>query len=133
MTMAISTDVFQFFTPATPCEVWDQLTFTGRGSHIWGLTADATWITGAPLRYGASGGPLLSGQVLFAAPPHRLSFTLGDDVDEPSTYVTWEVSSAKSGSTVRLSIDSIEPCGDTSDDEELAWRPVLEELQRRLP
>jgi hypothetical protein len=75
-------------------------------------------------------GPRLLGRVLRTDRPHKLSYSLGDRIDEPSVYVTWELIPAQVGTIVRLNVDEI---GSSSDAErEAVWLPALQALQAHL-
>ncbi len=127
----MSTDLFRLLTPASPDQVWEQLT-RRCDSYLWGLPADTTWTAGAPLSLGAPDGPEgLRGLVLCARRPERLSFSLGGPHAEPSIYVTWEITAAENGSIVRLYVD--DPEGHRSDDDgDAGWLLILRTLAARL-
>lgn len=127
----ILTEKFRIITNASPTRAWDAITQNGQGvEHLYGLEVRSTWQPGATLTVGIAGGEELTGQVLHAEPPWRLSYTLGPRLDHPSAYVTWDIQRRSDSTIVRLYID--EP--DTMDgtDIELAWTPVLASLERQL-
>lgn len=121
----------QLTTPASPGQVWAALTspeLTPR--YLYGLAATSTWHAGAPVAFDLPGVTALAGEVLAAAEPHRLSYSMQAGEGQPSTYVTWEVSSAGEGSVVRLSVD--EPDDLTAEgpapEAAAAWARVMEAL-----
>lgn len=85
----------------------------------------------APVAFDLPGAAALAGEVLAAAEPHRLSYSVQAGEGQPSTYVTWEVSGAgDGGSVVRLSVN--EPDDLTADgpapEAATAWSQVVEAL-----
>ena len=123
--------LLELATPAPPSEVWRALTspeVTAR--YLYGMAATSSWRPGDPLRLAGPGGAVLVGEVLAAAEPHRLSYSLQAGDGQPTTYVTWEVSATVRGSLLRLSVD--DPDDLTSEapepDGAAAWSGVLDGL-----
>src|SRR5215471_18650897 len=82
---------FHAITSATPECVWDALTATGVPlDYLHGMTVDTDWQPGATLTMALTDHWRLTGQVLAAERPRRLSYTLDDPPGSPSVYVTWE-------------------------------------------
>jgi len=129
---------FALTTIADPATVWTALTdgdLTRR--YLNGLAAHSTWSPGALLTLrsgGGSAGPLtagqLTGQVLRAEPPRRLSYLLRSGPHDPPTFLTWRLRTTPAGTTLRLQIDEIE--GSSDDDAEDTWLPVLAALRTLL-
>lgn len=124
---------FDLATPAPPDVVWAALTTPERtAGYLAGLTACSTWEPGTAVTFTAAGGavPPLAGEVLAAAEPVRLSYTVGAGPGQPVTYVTWEVTAAGQGSTVRLSVDDPDllAAGARESDAESVWAGVIEGL-----
>jgi len=71
---------------------------------------------------------MLVGKVLCAQPHHRLSYFLRSGPEDPSTYLTWQISSCPDGSLVHLQIDCAE-YADTEEEAERIWLPVLASMQ----
>jgi uncharacterized protein YndB with AHSA1/START domain len=65
------------------------------------MTADTGWQPGATVTLALTGHWRLTGQVLAAEPPHRLSYTLDDPPGSPSVYVTWELHGTSDGTIIR--------------------------------
>jgi uncharacterized protein YndB with AHSA1/START domain len=125
----------QLLTTAPPGEVWRALTsseLTAR--YLYGMAAASTWSPGSCLRLTGPGGTELSGEILAAAAPHRLSYSLQAGDDQPSTYVTWEVWGATTGSVVRLYVDEPDDLTSGGPGEEAAdaWAGVLAGLEAVL-
>jgi hypothetical protein len=128
---ALGSELFRIVTPARARQVWETLTGTGEGvDYLYGLTVEATWRAGSTVTAGLPAGPRLVGEILRADEPRLLSYTLGDTVDEPSVYVTWEVDAEPEGTIVRLYVDELHPV--SSADIERAWLPVVAALEQRL-
>lgn len=125
----ITTELFRILTPASPSAVWTELTRVGALPFLYGMTVDTDWRSGSPLSMGFPTGPVLVGRVLRADPDRVLAYTLGDRLDEPSTYVTWNLAEDESGTVVRLYVD--EPYSTDSDLERI-WLPVLNALAATL-
>lgn len=131
--MPITSELFRIITRADPAAVWETLSPNGRAAYyLYGLPLVSEWSEGAAVTVGLSGVPGLSGAVLVADRPRRLTFTLGDGAAEPSLYVTWEVCAHPAGTVVRLYVDEIEGSAGRCIDLEAAWLPVLSTLQARL-
>ena len=124
---------FAVTTTAEPAAAWAALTdgdLTRRYLH--GLAAHSAWSPGAPLTLRSGGGPAarLTGQVLRAEPPRRLSYLLRSGPDDPATFLTWQLRATPGGTTLRLQIDETEASSD--DDAEDTWLPVLAALRSLL-
>jgi uncharacterized protein YndB with AHSA1/START domain len=74
----------------------------------------------------------LTGEVLTAERPRRLSYTLDDPPGSPSVYVTWELRGTGDGTIIRLSVDEPWPLTSSTEDLESAWLPVLSSLVKHL-
>jgi hypothetical protein len=74
---------------------------------------------------------MLGGTVLCAQPYRRLSYFLRSGREDPSTYLTWQMSSCPGGSIVHLQVDRAE-CADTEEEAENTWLPVLASIQALL-
>jgi uncharacterized protein YndB with AHSA1/START domain/DNA-binding transcriptional ArsR family regulator len=101
--------VFQIFIRTTPERLWQAITdpaFTER--YFFQTRIDATWHSGAPLRYLTLDAQLVvEGEVLVADPPRRLITTWAfrndpELVDDPPSRVTWEIEPL--GETCRLTV-----------------------------
>lgn len=74
----------------------------------------------------------LTGAVLAAEPPRRLSYALDDPPGSPSVYVTWEPRGTSDGTIIRLDVDEPWPLAGSTEDLESAWLPVLSGLVKHL-
>jgi len=127
----LATELFGIVTAACRGCVWDALTTTGtKVPHLYGLMVDSEWRPGSTVTAGMLRGPQLTGQVLRADPAALLSYTLGDTVDEPAVYITWEIGVDPAGTFVRLFIDQPDPPDPR--ETEAVWLPMLAALERRL-
>jgi uncharacterized protein YndB with AHSA1/START domain len=125
---ALTSELFRAITAAPPDQVWAALTATGCPlGYLYGLTAESDWQPGATLTM-TLGRWRLSGEVLVADRPRRLSYTLG----EQAIYVTWELRSVDEGTVIRLTVDEPWPLAEEVDDVEAAWLPVLSGLVTQL-
>jgi uncharacterized protein YndB with AHSA1/START domain len=100
--------------------------------YLHGMTANTDWQPGATVTLALTGQWRLTGQVLAAEPPHRLSYTLDDPPGSPSVYVTWELRSTSDGTIIRLNVDEPSPLPGNTEDLERAWLPVLSGLVKHL-
>jgi uncharacterized protein YndB with AHSA1/START domain len=131
MSAVLSTHLFRTITAAHPDCVWEALTTSGeKVGWLYGLTVCGSWRDGSTVTAGVTGGPQLTGRVLRAEPPRLLSYSLGDTVDEPSAYLTWEICADPAGTVVRLYVDELDASAPI--EVEIAWLPVLTALDRRL-
>ena len=126
-TYAVNTHVFRFHTAATREQVWDVLT-AGHDTcrFLNGLALDTAWDAGGPIsvRHGATA--VMTGEVLLAERPARLSYTLASQPAEPPAYLTWELRDAPGGTIVRLTVDELDTGGEAEVEEvEEAWLPVV--------
>jgi uncharacterized protein YndB with AHSA1/START domain len=133
--MNFATESFRSLIRAEPQDVWDELTATGRPLEwLYGMVVDSTWQTGANVKVSIDQGweEVMVGEVLIVDRPHRLSFTLGDTLTDPSVFVTWELADDTDPTIVRLTVDETEPHGGTTREIELAWLPVIQTLTTLL-
>jgi uncharacterized protein YndB with AHSA1/START domain len=96
------------------------------------MTVDTNWQPGATVTMTLTGQWRLTGQVLAAERPHRLSYTLDDPPGTPSVYVTWELRHTDDGTIIHLNVDEPWPLTGSGDDLESAWLPVLSGLVKHL-
>src|SRR5450756_308134 len=127
---------FRCFTPADPSRIWNALTDGDQTRrYLHGLSVDSSWCAGAPIQFRASlqvdSQSMLVGSVLCAQPYRRLSYFLRSGRDDPSTYLTWQMSPCPGGSIVHLQVDRAE-CADTEVEAENTWLPVLASIQALL-
>lgn len=97
----IASQLYRLATDAAPGRVWAALT-TAR--HLYGLAPSSDWRAGSAVVF-AGEGTSLSGQVLAAEEPCRLSYSLRVEDGQPETYVTWEIVGDGAGSVVLLFVD----------------------------
>lgn len=130
------TYVFDLATEASPQTVWTVLTTPQlTAQYLSGLAARSTWRAGSSVTLEAVGQPgapylTVGGEVLAAAEPTRLSYTLTAGRDQPSTYVTWEVIADGAGAAVRLSVDEPDELtsGSPGPETEEVWSQVIADL-----
>jgi uncharacterized protein YndB with AHSA1/START domain len=128
-----ASEQFHAITSAKPECVWDALTATGVPlDYVHGMTVESDWQPGATVTMALTGHWRLTGQVLAAKRPCRLSYTLDDPPGSPSVYVTWEVHATCEGTVIRLNVDEPWPLAGSSEDLESAWLPVLSILVKHL-
>ena len=124
---------FHAITSASPECAWDALTATGVPlDYLHGMTVDTDWQSGAGVTMALTGQWRLTGQVLAAERPHRLSYTLDDPPGSPSVYVTWELRRTGEGTIIRLNVDEPWPLAGSTEDLEGSWLPVLSRLVKHL-
>ena len=124
---------FHAITSANPECAWTALTATGVPlDYLHGMTADTGWQPGARGSLALTGHWRLTGEVLAAERPHRLSYTLDDPPGSPSVYVTWELRRTDDGTIIRLNVDEPGPPVGSTEDLESAWLPVLSGLVKHL-
>lgn len=97
----IATQLFRFATGAAPQRVWAALT---TDPYLYGLVPSSEWRTGGAVVF-AGEGTTVSGEVLAAEEPRRLSYSLRAGDGQPETYVTWEILGDGAGSVVILFVD----------------------------
>jgi uncharacterized protein YndB with AHSA1/START domain len=123
-------------TRAAPEEVWNGLTAGGPDlEHVYGMHVESDWEVGATVTVRPADLDdrfALSGEVLRADRPRRLSYTLGASGGQPSLFVTWELRPGSEGTFIRLSLDESAPDAGTSEELEVAWFPILSRLVDRL-
>jgi uncharacterized protein YndB with AHSA1/START domain len=131
--MKIATEGFRTLICCEPDRVWDELTATGRPlDWLYGMVIESTWQTGSRVTLGSGPRWGLVGEVLVADRPHRLSFTLGDTLSNPSVFVTWELAHETDATIVYLTVDEPQPSRDANRQIELAWLPCLLKLTTLL-
>ena len=112
-----------------PEQVWEALTATGIPlGYLYGMTVESDWRPGTSVTMTLGDRARLTGDVLVAERPRRLSYTLGDRPGQPSVYVNWELRALGDATIVRLYVDEPWPDADPTDDLEAAWLPVLYDL-----
>ena len=112
-----------------PEQVWEALTATGIPlGYLYGMTVESDWRPGTSVTMTLGDQARLTGDVLVAERPRRLSYTLGDRPGQPSVYVNWELRALGDATIVRLYVDEPWPDADPADDLEAAWLPVLYDL-----
>ena len=128
-----ASEQFHAITSANPECVWDALTATGLPlDYLHGMTVDTDWQPGARVTMALSDQWRLSGEVLAAERPDRLSYTLDDPPGSPPVYVTWELRRTDDGTIIRLNVDEPGPPVGSTEDLESAWLPVLSGLVKHL-
>jgi hypothetical protein len=131
--MAIATESFGIITSADIERVWETLTpLGGRVPHLYGLVVESSWTPGSTITLTAPDGQTLTGTVVVASRPQRLSYTLGDHPGEPCAYVNWELKRDPAGTAIRLLVDEIDPGDDVAEVLAGAWLPALAALQAQL-
>jgi len=122
----LASEQFHAITSANPECVWNALTATGVPlDYLHGMTVDTDWQPGATVTMALTGQWRLTGEVLAAEQPHRLSYTLDDPLGSPSVYVTWELRATGEGTIIHLDVDEPWPLAGSTQDLESAWLPVL--------
>ena len=130
---AFASEQFHAITSAKPQCVWNALTATGFPlDYLHGMTVESDWRPGAGVTMVLTDQWRLTGEVLAAEQPHRLSYTLNDPPGAPAVYVTWELRGVDDGTIIRLHVDEPWPLADGADDLETAWLPILSGLVRHL-
>ena len=128
-----ASEQFHAITSANPECVWDALTATGVPlDYLHGMTVDTDWQPGARVTLALADQWRLTGEVLAAERPRRLSYTLDDPPGSPGVYVTWELHRTSDGTIIRLNVDEPRPFADSTEDLESAWLPVLSGLVKHL-
>jgi hypothetical protein len=126
-----ATPMFQFGASGCPEHVWSVLTSPeATPGFLFGVSLESTWALGSPITGWLDGTPVLSGEVLFSAPPCRLSYVLASGAEQPEVYATWEVLGCDGGSVVQLSV--FEPDTEDNAEVEALWQPVVTGLQSLL-
>lgn len=92
------------------------------------MTVESDWRPGTSVTMTLGDQARLTGDILVAERPRRLSYTLGDRPGQPSVYVNWELRALGDATIVRLYVDEPWPDADPTDDLEAAWLPVLYDL-----
>ena len=129
----LASEQFHAIISANPECAWDALTATGVPlDYLHGMTADTDWQPGARVTLALTGQWRLTGEVLAAEWPRRLSYTLNDPPGSPSVYVTWELRRTGDGTIIRLNVDEPWSLAGSSEDFESAWLPVLSSLVKHL-
>ena len=122
--------VFKFGSSVCATRVWQLLTTSeSTPAFLFGIRLESTWETGSPLWGWLGDTEVVSGEILFACPPDRLSFVLSAGPEQPEVYVTWGVQACGTGAIVCLHVDE----ADASNEEvESSWQPVVTALQGLL-
>jgi len=129
----LASEQFHAITSADPERVWDALTTTGVPlDYLHGMTAGTDWQPGARVTLALADQWRLTGEVLAAERPHRLSHTLDDPPGSPSVYITWELRRTSDGTIIHLNVDEPWPLASSTEDLESAWLPVLSGLVKHL-
>jgi uncharacterized protein YndB with AHSA1/START domain len=130
---SFASEQFHAITSANPECVWNALTATGVPlDYLHGMTVDTDWQPGARVTLALTGHWRLTGEVLAADRPRRLSYTLEDPPGSPTVYVTWELHPTGDGTIIRLNVDEPWPLADSREDLESVWLPVLSGLVKHL-
>lgn len=130
---AFASEQFHAITSAKPTCVWTALTATGLPlDYLHGMTVESDWRPGARVTMALTDQWRLTGEVLAAEEPGRLSYTLEDPPGAAAVYVTWELRGVDDGTVIRLHVDEPWPLADGTDDLETAWLPVLAGLVKHL-
>ena len=96
-------------------------------TYLYGLAARSDWRPGSPITFSTGEGSPLTGEVLAAHEPLRLSYSLSAGDSQPVTYLTWEIVEEGRGSVVRLYVDEREALdGDSETD--ATWSRVMARL-----
>jgi len=128
-----ASEQFHAITSAKPDCAWNALTATGVPlDYLHGMTVDTNWQPGARVTMALTDRWRLTGEVLAAERPRRLSYTLDDPPGSPSVYVTWELRRTGDGTIIRLNVDEPWPLAGSTEDLESAWLPVLSSLVKHL-
>lgn len=131
--MLIASELFHIITSADAEEVWETLTLTDtQVDYLQGLTVESAWAVGSTVTLQTADGLSVAGTVLIADQPRRLSYGLGDMLDEPSVYVTWQIREDPAGTVVRLYVDELDGGAEAIEELESAWLPILFALKYRL-
>lgn len=126
---------------ATPAEVWEALVDPQRTpAYYVGFSADYDLTAGAPYRYTAGGGDVITGRVLEVEPHHRLVTTFNGHWDPevdgiPESRVTFELSDAVMplpGVTLLTCRHDNLPDAPVADHLELGWVTILSGLKTVL-
>ena len=124
-----ATELLRTLVRKKPERVWDALTATGIPlGYLYGMTVESDWRPGTNVTVTLGNQARLTGDVLVADRPRRLSYTLGDRSGQPSVYVNWELRALGDATIVRLYVDEPWPDADPTGDLEAAWLPVLYDL-----
>ena len=124
-----ATELLRTLVRKKPERVWDALTATGIPlGYLYGMTVESDWRPGTSVTVTLGDQARLTGDVLVADRPRRLSYTLGDRSGQPSVYVNWELRALGDATIVRLYVDEPWPDADPTGDLEAAWLPVLYDL-----
>ena len=119
--------VFKFGATVCAARVWQVLTSSEwTPDYLFGIRLESTWETGSPLKGLLAGIEVVSGEVLFACTPDRLSYVLSAGPEQPEVYVTWGVQACGNGAIVCLHVDEADSTGEEI---ETSWQPVVTALQ----
>ena len=133
---AICQRAIHAITSAKPERAWNALTATGVPlDYLYGMTADTDWQPGARVTMALADHWRLTGEVLAAERPRRLSYTLDDPPGSPSVYVTWELRRTGDGTIIRLNVDEPWPLAGTLRPVRVTWwtREVARRANQAMP
>ena len=125
----------RFHAITSACQTHSGFALTATGvplDYLHGMTVECDWQPGATLTMALTGHWRLTGQVLAAERPRRLSYTLDDPPGSPSVYVAWQLHATGEGTIIRLNVDEPWPLAPSTQDLESAWLPVLFGLVNHL-
>jgi len=100
--------------------------------YLHGMTVESGWRPGDRVTMALTEQWCLTGELVVADRPHRLSYTLDDPPGSPAVYVTWELRGVPEGTIIRLNVDEPWTAAGSSEDLEAAWLPVLSGLVKHL-
>ena len=124
-----ASELFRAATSAAPQRVWDALTAGDSPlGHLLGMTIESDWQPGSTVTMTVSDQWRLTGEILAAERPRRLSYTLGDRPGAPSAYVSWELRDAGDVTIIRLYVDEPWPEPGAAGELDIAWLRVLSGL-----
>ena len=123
-------------TRATPERVWNALTSGDPAiEYINGMQVQSDWVAGAAVTVRPADLDnrwAVTGEVLRAERPRRLSYTLSAPGGQPSLYVTWDLRRGQNGTFICLDLDEAAPDAGATDELGAAWFPILSRLVRHL-
>ncbi len=135
-----STYVYETYIRAPAERVWQALTSAEFTSQYFHAThVDSTWEPGAPVRYDyAPGGAVaVEGEVLEAAPPHKLAITwhvlYNEDAErEPASRVTFEIETLDQQTRLRIVHDRFVEGSVVQPEISKGWPWILSSLKSLL-
>jgi uncharacterized protein YndB with AHSA1/START domain len=121
---------FAFITVASPDQVWAALTNRELSRHyLFGLDLVSDWIPGSSVELRGPDGISIPGQVLSVERNQKLAFAIEQGLG-PCRFISWDLRQCSAGTVVRLTVDEVD--GDSEDEAEDTWLPVLSALQSQL-